>query len=245
MDFTIEELTMNAWPSIQTMFFEGWILRMANGYTKRSNSINPIYTFDNDIHRKIKYCEKIYQENNLPTIFKILECNEHKEIDQILEKLNYEKIDIVSLQICTDIRQKDYIQNKAIVNNKFSADWKNCFYECYEIDDLKRIETIEIMLNNIKLDLITVYIKENGILIGCGYGVIEKGYVGLFDIIVKKEYRGKSYGKEIVKTILFKASEQGAEKAHLMVLDNNIIAKNLYAKLGFKEKYKCWFRKKI
>jgi hypothetical protein len=33
MDFTIEELTMNAWPSLQTILLDGWIIRMAGGYT--------------------------------------------------------------------------------------------------------------------------------------------------------------------------------------------------------------------
>jgi hypothetical protein len=44
MDFTIEELSMNAWPSIQTVLLDGWILRMSNGYTKRANSVNPLYS---------------------------------------------------------------------------------------------------------------------------------------------------------------------------------------------------------
>ena len=73
MDFTFEELTMNAWPSIQTMVFDGWILRMPNGFTKRANSIIPLYTFDNDINGKIKYSEDIFRKNNLPVIFKTYE----------------------------------------------------------------------------------------------------------------------------------------------------------------------------
>ncbi|MDR2374804.1 MAG: hypothetical protein LBD96_00015 [Treponema sp.] len=43
MDFAIEELSMNAWLSLQTLVYDGWIIRLANGYTKRANSVNPIY----------------------------------------------------------------------------------------------------------------------------------------------------------------------------------------------------------
>ena len=35
----IEELTLNAWPPLETLFFDGWILSFSDGYTRRANSI--------------------------------------------------------------------------------------------------------------------------------------------------------------------------------------------------------------
>ena len=35
IDFTIEELTMNAWQSLQTILLDGWIIRMADGLETR------------------------------------------------------------------------------------------------------------------------------------------------------------------------------------------------------------------
>jgi GNAT superfamily N-acetyltransferase len=98
------------------------------------------------------------------------------------------------------------------------------------------------MLKNIKHDIISVYKEEKGIFTGCGFGVIEKEFVGLYDIIVNEEFRGKGYGKEIVETILEMAKDTGAKKAYLSVVNNNIIAKTLYGKMGFQEIYKYWYR---
>ena len=39
----LEELSINAWPSLQTMLYDGWVLRFSDGYTKRANSSNPLY----------------------------------------------------------------------------------------------------------------------------------------------------------------------------------------------------------
>ena len=39
----LEELALNAWTSIQTVVYDGWLIRFSNGYTKRANSVNPIY----------------------------------------------------------------------------------------------------------------------------------------------------------------------------------------------------------
>jgi GNAT superfamily N-acetyltransferase len=242
MDFTIEELTINAWPSLQTILLDGWVIRMAEGYTKRANSVNPIYSFKNNLDEKINYCENIYKKNKLPTIYKIVECEEQKIIDKRLEELNYDKIDLTSVQICGELNRQNYTIGKVILNNKFTEDWKNCFYYCAKIKSNETIDTIENMLKNIRHDIVSVYNKEKGTFIGCGFGVIEKDFVGLYDIIVNEEFRGKGYGKEIVETILAKAKETGAKKAYLSVVNNNITAKTLYEKIGFQEIYKYWYR---
>ena len=36
----LEEIQFNAWPAFQTLIYEGWIVRLTNGYTKRANSVN-------------------------------------------------------------------------------------------------------------------------------------------------------------------------------------------------------------
>ena len=242
MDFTIEELTMNAWPSLQTILLNGWIIRLANGYTKRANSVNPIYSFGNNMESKIEYCEDIFRNNNLPVIFKIIDCGEYKILDIKLETLNYGKVYLTSVQICNDIQNMHY-SNNIIVEDEFNENWKNCFFNCGKINN-KVKETIENMLSNIKHKKICIYKKDKDNFIGCGYGVVEKGFVGLFDIIVKEEYRGNGFGKEIVEGILAKAREVGINKAYLSVVNDNTIAKNMYEKIGFREIYKYWYRKK-
>ena len=53
-----EELSMNAWPALQTKLYDGWVMRFAEGYTKRANSINPIYGSSISLTKKLDYCEK-------------------------------------------------------------------------------------------------------------------------------------------------------------------------------------------
>jgi ribosomal protein S18 acetylase RimI-like enzyme len=243
MDFMTEELSMNAWPSIQTLLYDGWILRMANGYTKRANSINLLYKSTINLEEKIEYCRNLYLQNNLPAIYKLVECDEHKIIDNKLEILNYEKLDITSVQICTDFEIFDNNSNEIIINANFTNEWINGFIECNNIKS-EYIETLKTMLKNTTGKKIVIAKRIDGEIIGCGYGVIENGYIGIFDIVVKGNRRGNGYGKEIVQTILSEAGKAGIKKSYLQVVNNNITAKNLYGKLGYKEKYKYWYRKK-
>lgn len=54
MERRIEELSINAWPSMQTMVYDGWQLRFGRGYTKRANSISPFYESKIGFKEKIK-----------------------------------------------------------------------------------------------------------------------------------------------------------------------------------------------
>lgn len=56
----IEELSLNHWQSLSTLLYDGWVLRFADGYTKRANSINPIHYSTCNLTIKIKECENIY-----------------------------------------------------------------------------------------------------------------------------------------------------------------------------------------
>jgi len=67
----IEELSLNAWAALQTMVYDGWIIRFAEGYTKRANSVNPLYTSSIPIEEKLHYCENLYRSRNLPVVCKI------------------------------------------------------------------------------------------------------------------------------------------------------------------------------
>ena len=39
---TLETRLVNAWPALETQIVDGWIVRFAKGYSKRSNSASPL-----------------------------------------------------------------------------------------------------------------------------------------------------------------------------------------------------------
>ncbi len=51
----LEELSLNAWPSHQTLLLDGWIIHLANGYTRRANSVNPLYPGNQALDQKINF----------------------------------------------------------------------------------------------------------------------------------------------------------------------------------------------
>jgi GNAT superfamily N-acetyltransferase len=100
------------------------------------------------------------------------------------------------------------------------------------------------MLNLIAVDVIVASVNVDGEIAACGYGALENGFVGFFDIVVAAGKRGRGYGRALMNGIIDEAKRRGAHTGYLQVLENNGVAKNLYGSLGFNAYYEYWYRKK-
>lgn len=240
----IEEMSMNAWPALQTVLFDGWVLRFANGYSKRANSVNPIYESTLDIHEKIINCEQVYHSKNLPTIFKITDGPVQVTYDELLSGRGYEKHDETSLRTLSLNKYNPIISDHLQDEGTFTAEWIKNYLTCADIHEVETVQTIQMMLSHIVSPKVCAILKMDDEVVACGYGVIENGYVGIFDIIVKESQRGHGYGQTLVEGILGLAKRKGAQTAYLQVMCRNKVADWLYEKLGFEEVYRYWYRVK-
>src|SRR3982750_4886269 len=85
----LEELSLNALPALETTYLDGWVVRFADGYTKRANSVNPLYTSVTDVEDKMDYCESIYAVRKQPTVYKMTPLAEPRDLDQFLTERGY------------------------------------------------------------------------------------------------------------------------------------------------------------
>lgn len=242
----IEEYTLNAWPALQTHIHDGWILRFADGYTKRSNSINAIYKGydDNDnIHKKIKHCEEIYSRSNLDVIFKITPFVP-APLDHQLESQGYTILDhssVQTLESLTDIKEPSIrdIEISECLNDK----WLELMSSLSGISESKKVVAKK-LLSGSKLIQGYFILYDNSIPVACGLGVVEGDYIGLYDIVTDKQYRNQGYGEQLILHILQWAKSIGVTKSYLQVVKNNVAANQCYSKLNYQEKYTYWYRLK-
>ncbi|MCF7643767.1 hypothetical protein, partial [Acinetobacter johnsonii] len=74
----------NAWPALKEVLYDGWLIRLANGATRRTNSVNVIGPGRRPLKEKIAYAEAIYRDNGRPSYFRLLS-NAEPELEQILD----------------------------------------------------------------------------------------------------------------------------------------------------------------
>lgn len=240
----LEEIAINAFPSIKSEIYDGWLLRFSNGYTYRANCINPLFDSNIDLSTKISYCENKYFSQGLPTIYKMTEFS-LPELDGHLNKLGYQtrkQADIMILKLS----QKDaneYME-EVVISEKIEDFWIDRFLELNGIKEQLKKSTARIMFSNIPNRIFCAYVKKNDIIVGCGLGVLERNYIGLFDIYVDENYRKQEIGKSICIAIIKAGLMAGATNAYLQVASVNTAAIKLYEKLGFLRLYTYWYRVK-
>lgn len=239
----LEELSLHHWPALQTIVYDGWLLRFAKGYTKRANSIQALYPSTIEVEYKIAFCEQKYTSLNQPVVYKLTSFSEPSNLDGLLEQRGYELVDSSSV-LLLDLAQASVPSYPDVeIERLLTKKWLDQLSTIQpEIGNQQQI-MMEI-LRNILAPTVYISLKKEGQVIGCGFGVIENGYIGLYDIYIAADYRHQGYGKELLLHLLAYGQEQGAKYSYLQVVQQNKAAMHLYQKLGYKEMYSYWYRVK-
>lgn len=247
----IEELNLNAWPALHTVMYDGWVLRFTEGYTKRSNSITPLYTSRlNDVDAKISECESIYERSGLPPVFKITPFDYSGKLDLQLEKRGYLSVDTTlvmsrNLHGCEELKvfPETAPSSSITVESKVSTSW---LHHLYQFNSLKKeyMDTAFRVLqaSPLRQGFFTLY--DDGEPAACGLCVLQAGYMGIYDIVTDPARRRRGHATHLMRDMLIWGQAGGAAHAYLMVVENNDAAREMYFKFGFEQLYKYWYRVK-
>lgn len=238
-----EELSLNAFPSLSTELYDGWVLRYSNGYTYRGNCVNPLYPSSIDLETKIKHCEDMYFSKSLPCVFKITQ-NTKEKLDELLAIKNYKlekEVNIMGLNL-SDINFEEH--EDVSVFYSLDESWLNDFMYLNDTYKEPIKSTAKKMLNRISTQVFCAAIYDSSKMIACGLGVLEDHILGLYDIRVLKEYRRKGFGTKICKKLINESINYGAHSSYLQVASTNNPAIQMYKSLGFKKLYNYWYRVK-
>ena len=265
---TIEELSLNAWPSLQTMWYDGWVLRFADGYTNRANSINPLYSSKRDVREKIEACERIYHDRGLRVVFKMTPDSYPTGLDGVLEDRGYRADRRTSVQLlglgdqgfcrgtpgmrdCSRAFHSAELLDPANrsegpgeppdLPEVASEEWLAAYCRLSGIAD-RHCATLRLMLRSIVPARCFASVQADGQVVACGMGVAQDGFVGLYDIVTDAGQRRRGHGQRLMEQILAWGRRQGAQTAYLQVMIDNAPALALYGKLGFREAYQYWYR---
>ncbi len=263
----VEEASLNAWPALQQQFYDGWVLRFAKGFTKRANSIVPLYppvgANGSDIEQRVRYCENLYAREGLQTVFRLTSINPYPELDNFLRHRGYDQLDPTSVQVkylhaaATGESTVTSSSNQTQASNlpyRFATLGLEAWLDTYSAlaavpDPARRLHGA--ILGGIQgyCGFGVLYASPDAgdaaleVPVACGLAVSESKYVGLFDIITHENQRNLGYGRQLVASLLdWGQHNTGAEIAYLQMLESNAPAAALYQGLGFRPLYRYWYR---
>ncbi|MFZ1755541.1 MAG: GNAT family N-acetyltransferase [Caldilineaceae bacterium] len=247
---TIEEASLNAWPARQQLVDDGWLIRFNDGYTRRSNSVNPIYASEIDdsaLETRLKKWERFYTEKGQPAIFKITPLVQPPHLDAVLDERGYRYEAPTGVRIrslAAPLPPPDAIPDgRPVIESALSDAWLDS-YTNFSATPPETLAPMRAILENIAPACCYVTQWGGGAPVASGLGVLEGPLFGLYDIVTSPDQRGKGYGVHLLHGLLAWARENGASHAYLAVMDDNAPARRLYDKWGFVEMYKYWYRVK-
>lgn len=240
----LEERSFNAWPALQVAHLDGWLLRFAEGYSKRANSASALQP-SGEFKATLALIEAQYRAREIPCCFRLTPLAPANAGD-LLESRGWRAMDETSVQVAdlSGRTSQARSETQARVHLARTPDpaWINGYARASARADLKR-DTLARMLAQIATPAAFATLADpRGDPVAFGMAVLDRGMVGLFDIAVQAEHRGQGFGRAVVGRLLKWGSIQGAEKAYLQVTTANAPARALYRTFGFHEAYRYNYR---
>jgi len=259
----LEECAMNAWPAHQSVLSDGWVLRLAAGYTKRANSANALFPTGR-FSEIVPLVEMFYARHGLPTVFRLSPLA-GSEPASVLDAAGYRYVDptlVMTLALTKELTtglttdlttgfktvpastrasELALLDDEVVIETAASVEWREGFARANAVAPASR-PVHDRMLASIALPVAFATLICDGAPIAYGLAVAERGKVGLFDIVVTPAARGRGAGQKLVAALLRWGQAQGAAQAYLQVTASNTAAVGLYRKLGFALAYEYHYR---
>ncbi len=161
----------------------------------------------------------------------------NKDRLKVLEKLNlHSRYKAVKMYL-EDREKKENCLNLISLSEKNKVEYWGAYNDSF--NDMPHgsyiyINEVEEYLSKANNENYYFMVSTDNTTIGFMNCVIENGQ-GIFDIGLRKAYRGKGYGKRLLETAIDFLNEKKVYKINLIVIEKNQIAYNMYKKRGFKE----------
>lgn len=166
------------------------------------------------------------------------------KLDFALNARGYQKDSQTSVQFL-DIRNTEHEIDSAIeLSDKDTKDWHKAFRHMNGISVENGAIHKSITQGILPANCYAAIAKDDNF-IGCGLGVFQSGFIGIYDVIIDSDYRGQGNGRCLMEVLLAWGQKQGAHTAYLQVLRNNKAALQLYKSLRFRKAYQYWYRIKF
>jgi N-acetylglutamate synthase len=231
----LESRLINAWPSFDYQVCDGWLLRLAKGYSKRANSASPLIpgaVLDDSL---LDHMVEHFLAQNVRPTFRLTSL-EDAHADAVLERRGFDAIEPTRV-LTTRIPEECVVDPSIILEPKVSTRWVRETAQSYggeKADDSILVEIV----SRIRQPAVFATLDIDGRHVAWGLGVRERGYVGLYDIVVAPELRGIGFGRKVVTSLMAWGRDSGAHTAYLQVRDDNEVARGLYTDFGFETAYR-------
>jgi N-acetylglutamate synthase len=236
----LDALSARALPALETLDLDGWRLRSARGFTKRANSVWLRETGTRvPLERKLEHVERFYAVRRLPACYQ-LGAGAPAGLDRLLGRRGY------GLVAPTDVRAATL--SSLIAPDPAGTDpsavgvghltarptprWLDAWGALRGTAD--RRDVAEAVYGRVAAPSAYLLLEVEGVDVAVLRGVLDGGWLGLFDLAVHPEARRRRVASTLLRSLGRWAAERDGVQAWAQVEQDNPAAQQLFTRLGFR-----------
>jgi N-acetylglutamate synthase len=243
----LEEFAFRAWPASEVQDLDGWRLRCHDGVTRRANSAWPNGQGALPAEEKLPLVEQFYARRGLPARYQISPAARPADLDETLARRGYAVEAPTSVQTAALAEVLSRMSAEPAVDVRIAAaldeDWLATYCGAEGASQRERAGRRGILSRIAAQTGFALYSAE-GRPASAGLGVLEGGWMGLFCMATRPEYRRRGAATAVLSALARWGLEHGATRAYLQVMEDNSAARALYARAGFATLYGYHYRTK-
>lgn len=239
----LEQAGFNAWPALHTVFDGPWLIRQADGVTKRANSINtlaaghPPGTDPDDparLGQRLDRCVALFRRHGLPPVFRASPLTPPDTVAELIRRGWTEKDP--SLVMMGTLPIPESAPEPDLLSDHPTADWLETYARIDGLPSQSRC-TVKKILRGIALPCATVCVHHAGHPASVALAVVDGPLMGLFCVGTLAEARRQGLSQRALSALLHWGRDQGADRLWLQVSAANSGAQALYRRMGLTPVY--------
>jgi len=241
----VEDAGLNASAPPQQRWLDGWLVRFSPGKAKRARCVNAVARGRLSMQEKFALCQRVFDEAQLPLIFRITPLSEPQKLDSWLEGNG------LRLFEDTRVMVNDNLATLAPEPLPPGVSLQRVGHAAFAqiVGQMRGSPLSQQQAHAQRLELSPVPFEgwalrrtgESAIL-ACGQTAAEAEMVGLYDIFTASEARNNGWARRLCGQLLDRARQHGARVGYLQVDASNLAARSVYSHLGFRDAYSYHYR---
>ncbi len=239
LTLALESRLVNAWPAFEVELAEGWLMRFAEGYSKRANAATaflPVARLDPPL---VGAMLASFAARGIAPCFRLTGL-EHRSADAMLAEHGLVPYD-PSVAMVAPLGDGLVLDPSIRLDPAAKPAWIAAAADANGGAKSNR-DILGRIVRRIRQPVAFATLDLDGHDVAWGFAVAERGFVGLYDIVVAPDLRGLGLGRRLVLGLLAWGREAGADRAYLQVRQANTLADALYRSLGFTVAYRYTHR---
>lgn len=245
----LDEVAANATPAPITRLVDGWLAKCAPGLPfRRANAVLPAADAGADPGRATAVLDELeawYRSQGRRLIVQV------PSTDPTLDALLADRglapeapVDVLVARLADLPAARSSRRVGGVVIGGIDEEWTRRYGDVHGDDERSRdrVAAYGRMLLDLGPSVVTAVGHRDGELAGLGFGVIERGWLGVFGMGTMPAHRRQGVAAAVLGALGAGGARLGADRAYLQVEQDNAGAQALYRGLGFTESHAYHYR---